>query len=413
MAFVFDDLVEIYPEQLWLEFSLQDQETAWQQTEKQGYSNQSARWNAFLNQLSLNTFITWLETNSDLDSSPQIWPQIAELPSFWEVVNGTIIGLNETRLLLIPSDKSNLKEFEIPQEWVDIPDWAADYYLAVQLHLEEHWMRVWGYVTYEQIRHDGNYDKQDRTYTLDREDLIEDLNLLSVKQDLFCHKPIKISPLPTLLPTQTEALLAQLSQLTPYSPRLDVPFEQWAALLADGENRQQLYRQRLGITRQDSTVNLGDWLLNIFQASWQSLEALLNSDSGNLTFSFRQAKTAAREREVSVEGVKLIDLGLALGNRTVALLVGLIPEGEEKVGIRVQVHPTYRETYLPPHLKLSLLSQTGATLQEIQSRAQDNYIQLKRFKCPVGKSFSIQVSFNDVSIRENFAIETLVEDSHE
>ncbi|MBD3562390.1 DUF1822 family protein, partial [Planktothrix sp. FACHB-1355] len=106
---------------------------------------------------------------------------------------------------------------------------------------------------------------------------------------------------------------------------------------------------------------------------------------------------------------KLIDLGLALGNRTVALLVGLIPEEKEKVGIRVQVHPTYQETYLPPNLKLTLLSQTGATLQEIQSRTQDNYIQLKRFKCPVGKSFSIEVSFNDVSIREKFAIETLAE----
>ncbi|MBD3559780.1 DUF1822 family protein, partial [Planktothrix sp. FACHB-1355] len=285
MTFVFDDLVEIYPDQLWLEFSLEDQKKAWQQTEEQGYSNQSARWNAFLNQLCLNTFMTWLKTNSDLKSSPQIWPQMAELPTFWEVVNGTSILLNETRLLLVPSDKSNLKEFSIPQEWVDIPDWVADYYLAVQLQLEERWMRVWGYVTSEQICNDGNYDKQDRTYTLDREDLIEDLNVLSVKQELFSRKKVKISPLPTLPPNQTEALLAQLSQSSPYSPRLNIPFEQWGALLANEKNRQQLYRQRLGVTQKHSTVNLGDWLQNIFQSSWQSVDALLTSDSGNLTFS--------------------------------------------------------------------------------------------------------------------------------
>ena len=35
--------------------------------------------------------------------------------------------------MLIPSEAIDDSELEVPQEWVDIPSWAADYYLAVQI----------------------------------------------------------------------------------------------------------------------------------------------------------------------------------------------------------------------------------------------------------------------------------------
>lgn len=407
-----NDFIEIHPEHLWLELSDREREYAWHLATAQPYSNAAARWRAFVNHLCLNTLLAWIKEDSDWQDTLDIWPHPAALSSFWEVVNGTGLTLGKTRLVLIPSDKSNLQEFQVPQEWVDIPSWAAHYYLAVQLNLEESWLRVWGYTTHERIRKEARYDWLERNYYLEREELIENLNVMWVAKGLFLPKQLDVNPLPTLLSAQTEKLLEQLSQWTPYSPRLDVSFEQWATLLASHENRQRLYQQRLE-NLPDNTVecspclvnNLSQWLHNSFDAGWQSLDTLLSRQPRTLAVQFR---TDAALNEVRVKGAKLIDLGMQLQGQRVMLLVGLTSEINDKVSIRVQLHPANGEMYLPANLRLILLSQTGKMLQEVTSRSHDNYIQLKRFKTPLGKSFSIQVVLNNVSLKEEFAIEPLV-----
>ena len=415
MKFTFKKLREIYPEQLWLELSAQEQDDAWQHTASQSYSNAAARWRAFVNFLCLNTFLTWLKADPDLIKALKIWPQAAELSSFWEVVNGTALTLDTTRLVLIPSDKSNLPEFRIPQEWVDIPDWAANYYLAVQLNLEERWLRVWGYVTHQQICQEATYEPMDRTYCVNLEDLIQDLNVLWVARECCLTRQPDIKPLPTFPMETVKKLLDQLGKWTPYSPRLDVTFEQWAVLMSSAECRQRLYQLRQDHQKRDRTVtiaesypsvvnNLSQWLHNCFAAGWQPLDTLLTPQQKTLAVQFR---SDAALNEVCVKGAKLIDLGMQLGGTTVVLLVGLTPVIDNKISIRVQLHPVMGETYLPPNLRLVLLSQSGTALQEVQSRLHDNYIQLKRFKSPVGKHFTIHVALGDVSIEENFVLKPL------
>ena len=104
------------------------------------------------------------------------------------------------------------------------------------------------------------------------------------------------------------------------------------------------------------------------------------------------------------KGGKLINLGIQLGSQTVALLVTLTPEVEEKVGILIQLCPTGGEKRLPANLKLILHSRAGKILQSVCSRAQDNYIQLKPFKGKSGIHFSVEVSIGDISITEHFEI---------
>lgn len=146
-------------------------------------------------------------------------------------------------------------------------------------------------------------------------------------------------------------------------------------------------------------VNLSQWFEDRFEASWQSLESLLGSGSEQLAFSLRGA---LQLQETSVKRAKLIDLGLQLGNQSLVLLMALIQEAEQKVAIQVQVHPA--ETYLPPHLRLVLLSESGATLQEVQSRSRDNYVQLRRFQGVPGECFNIQVGCGEISVTETFVI---------
>jgi len=402
-----NDLMVLYPERLWLEISEQAEKDAWRLFNQKPYSHSAASWNAYLNSLSLHIFLAWLKEDPDLRETVNVWLDNEQLPSVWEVVNGTMLILGDTKLVLIPSDKSNSQELRIPQEWVDIPNWAGNYYLAIQLNLEEGWFGVWGYATHQQIRKEAKYDSLDQTYSLDVEDLVTDLNVMWVAREVCPALKVEVEPLP-ILDTQVDKLLDKLSKFTFYSPRLDAPFEKWGALLAMDEYRERLYQQRLENQKsnqlessQMKANNLSQWFENIFEVGWQPFDALISSSQKTLAVQFRSDVALNNLR---VKGAKLIDLGMQLGGTAVVLLLGLTSELDEKISIRVQLHPGNEEIYLPPHLRLLLLSESGKILQEVESRNHDHLIQLKKFKSHPGKIFSIKIAFGDISIKENFVL---------
>ncbi|WP_414583056.1 DUF1822 family protein [Scytonema sp. PCC 10023] len=408
--FPFNELERSVSNLLWLNISSADKKKAWEQA--QSHSNTLARYNAYRNHLSLYIFFNWLTEwlASESVSKPEIFPSEDSLPSIWEVVNGAAITLGEKRIVLIPSETIDLEELCVPQEWVDIPSFAGDYYLAVQVNLEadndECFLGVLGFTTHRLLKNFGSYNSNERTYVLAAENLTENLSVVLMTLGLPVQE--EISELPSLSEAEAQKLLQLLGDSSIYFPRLrvDVPFERWAALLDNDEWRTQLYHRRIGglaIAKNTASVNnLSNWFQNIFDTDWQSLNTILNTESENLAFAFRQRELTVGG--VSVNGVKLIDLGIQLGNHSVALLIGLTQEDEQKVGIRVQLHPYNGQTYLPPNIKLALLSSSGATLQEFRSRTQDNLIQLKRFTCPKRKTFKIQVTIDNFSITEDFVV---------
>lgn len=406
-----DELALIYPDQLLLEISQDEEKKAWQQSQGEPFSNAAACRNAYLNRLCLNSFLSYLETESEISENPAILPSLDSLPSIWEVVNGIAIQIGQTRLVLIPSEQSCLSEFRVPREWLDIPNWAGNYYFAVEVNLESGWLQVWGYATYEQLRQ-GTCDPSDETYSIASEEMIEDISVLWVAKELYPSQKPQVNSLNSLSHGQASTLVEQLGQPTPYSPRLDVPFAQWAALIANDMYRQKLYQRRIesvamAETAHHTSINLAHWFGSVFEAGWQSLESLLKDNSGNLAYEirFRQGSNLREVRQVAVEGVKLIDLGVQLGNQSVALLVGLTQEIDNKVGVRVQLYPAGGQAYLPHKIELALLAPSGEAVQESQARIQDNMIQLKRFTCPVGTSFSVKVALDRFSITEDFQIE--------
>lgn len=192
-----------------------------------------------------------------------------------------------------------------------------------------------------------------------------------------------------------EATLLGFTKTAPFTGEL--PFSQLRSLEDLLEHLSQI-RQLESVKMR---VNLSQWFENLFEAGWQSLETLLGTNQENLAFRLRSAFQLTAP---FVKRAKLIDLGLQLGSQSVALLVAIAPEADRKVGILVQVHPVGGETYLPSNLRLILLSESGVTLQEVQSRTQDNYIQLKRFRGLAGECFNIQVAFGDASVTETFVI---------
>lgn len=410
------ELSTTYPDQVWLNISEKQQQQAWQRS--QNHANAMTRCNAYLNELCLTAFIPWLEgwcqEGQESDKSTRISTfSESYLPSLWEFINGTIINFGDVRLALIPTDSTDLDEVCVLQEWVDITSWRADYYLAVQINLdnpEASWMRLWGYISYQNLQQRGIYEESDRAYYISGQHLTPDLTLMLLQPEPVFPKDVQVESIASLTQETAERLLAQLSQSSVSAPRLAVPFEQWAAFVTNEKWRQDLYGRRLRqfkrVAEPDPPrINLGQWWQNIFESGWQSLDAFLSRDSVQVAVSFRHRRSQRNEeRQVYVEGIKLIDLGIELNNQSVALLVGLARETDERVGVRVQLYPVGETPILPPNIRVALLSQSGAILQEYQARIHDNLIQLKRFTCPVGKQFSIRVALGEFSITENFAI---------
>lgn len=153
-------------------------------------------------------------------------------------------------------------------------------------------------------------------------------------------------------------------------------------------------------------VNLSQWFTDIFETGWQTVEALLNPAELDFAFRFRSADSAVLiESEQSDSGHrrgKLIDLGIQLADRPVALIVELTPE-DGKRNILLQVHPTGNQIYLPPLLQLTVLDESGLIFLEAQARSADNYIQLQFSGLP-GEQFSVRVALGDASIVEDFVV---------
>lgn len=220
------------------------------------YSRPGCRWSANLNQMALTAFLPWLR--DQFADNPQVWLN-ASLPSIWEFVNGTAIAVGQVRLVLIPSAALDTDELRVPQEWIDLPAWAADYYLAVQVNPDDGWIEVWGYTSHEKLKNRGVYDASDRTYSLVEDDLIHDLTVLQVALE-FCPTETRraaIAPIPTLEITQATHLIERLGNPDLAFPRLAIPFSLWGALLEHGGWRKRLYEQRQGMAESWSVV---DWL---------------------------------------------------------------------------------------------------------------------------------------------------------
>lgn len=378
------------PTQLWLEITPPNQSESWQH--KHSYSTSSNNWRGYLNQMSLNAILSYLQEEYGVEAKAS--PQVELYPSIWEVVNGVAITLQQKRVILIVTEAIDDEEFRVPQEWIDIPSWAGDYYLAAQINPDEQWLRIWGYTTHQHLKTEGRYDPRDRTYGLEGHELIQDWNVFWVSQELCLEEPtrIEIDALPTLPVPQAENLIKRLGNPEIIFPRLAVPFTLWGALLENDDWREQLYRQRQGETSPANVlINLSRWFENVFETAWQSPEAL------NLAFS---ASRDATSRQQQITRIKEIELG----SQKVMLLIKLTTEADGRIGLHPFLYPVRDNSYLPANVKLKLLSESEETLKAVEARGEDNYITIGRFKCFPDFRFSLEVEFNEIRISEDFVV---------
>jgi guanylate kinase len=148
-------------------------------------------------------------------------------------------------------------------------------------------------------------------------------------------------------------------------------------------------------------VQLNQWFENSFQTGWQPLEELLVKTK---TRSPKLRSLYHFKEEEFIKRFKFIKFGTDSDSPVVALMVAIRKDVEQKIAIRVQIHPVEEATSLPVNLKLSLIDDSGKTLKEVQARSQDIFIQLPSFRGKSQETFRIQLALNDTSITEDFVI---------
>ena len=410
MSLMLDDIALLYPDQLTLKFSPEQRDRAWKETATFQYQDASSRWRAFLNALCAEVMINYFQTDENFRQSElKTTPNSDEFPHLWQLINGLAITLNETRLIMIPSEEIEAEELRVHQEWVDLPEWVGNYYLAAHIDLENAFLRVSGFASYEELSQQGHYDPIDKTYSLETINLTEDLSTMWVTQELSTQSLPKVNALPQLSSVEAATLMQSLESDRPNLLRLALPFQQWGALFTNpmwrrilcnySQEKYQLEPLFATEPQQPQQVNLQQWFQNIFEAGWRSLEELIEPQGMNLAYSFRSNES----QEEVAKGIKLLDLNPESDNE-VALIVKISPKTDRKITVRIQLQSMEEGSDLPANIKLSLLSASNKTIQAVQARNQDQLIQLKELTCKEGISIIVQVTLGDLTRTESFKV---------
>ncbi|MGB6301824.1 MAG: DUF1822 family protein [Rivularia sp. (in: cyanobacteria)] len=388
------------PKEWLLQITPEAQTQLWQQS--QIYATPSSCWRAYINQISNHGFVNWVK--AEYEEQATVWETSANVPAFWEFVNGTAILLNGKRVVLIPSEAIiDENELEVPQEWVDIPSWTAEYYIAVQVQPDDGEVRFWGYTTHKELKELASYDSAEKNYCIDARYLTLDMDAFEIAYQHYQQEDTKaaIPNLPELSATEAENLLQQLADLKTVFPRLKVPFTKWGALLKNEAYRLRLHQQRQqGYSLSSSLTNLSAWLQNIYEDSWQAINTFFNLDNRSLAFNLRNSASSSADNKLRA---KVIDLGTETQPQRIVIVVGAIPSANQKMSIDIKLLP-FNDKYLPSNIKLALLSDSAEILQEVQTRTQDNSVQLPLFEGETGEYFSIRVIGDSNQIVENFMI---------
>lgn len=374
-------------------------ELAWEQA--QADRSISTTWNVYLNRIATELLTEYVRADF-----PDLRDRSAD--NLWQFVNGSGLELNGKRLMLLPSKAIDHSELEIPQEWVDIPALAGDYFLAVQIDPDAELLHCWGYTTHQLLKSKARYDPIDRTYHLDGHHLIADVSGLWVIQQLNPQEvtQTEIASLPTVEAVRAENLLQRLASVP--HPRLEIPFELWGALISDRAWRQQLVALRQGEvapqTHVTTAVNrLSDWMQNVFASGWQAVEDFWGEDD-RLGLAFRQP-------EAPISTMRRVK-ALQLPDRVLFLLLSVAPAADDSLSerlrqrleIQVQLRSDDLNATLPAGLTLDLLSGEDEVMRSVTTRDLDNAIVLPRFRSTLGMEFKLQVRSGDVTLCESFVV---------
>lgn len=153
-------------------------------------------------------------------------------------------------------------------------------------------------------------------------------------------------------------------------------------------------------------VNLSQWLHSIFEAGWETVEAIVTPPQAELAFNIRsQSPVKLSTPSIpsnSVKRGKRLDLEWLGRREQLAVLVGVTPTPSPQLDITVEVCPIAGQPYLPRELQVMVLDEQGKAV--LQAEAGNSEGLEFQFSGELGESFSVKVTLGEVSITEKFLI---------
>jgi hypothetical protein len=442
---------KIHPDHIWINLSSDMIKTA--RAIEANYSNRYAKSQAFLNYLCQVSFQDWMQIKYELKNVEKSSPEL------WEFISGFSIQVNNKKLVLIPSDSRDIEGFSIEQEWIDIPSLAADFYLPVQVNIEERCLHIWGFISRVDVKKYAFYHPRSRKYLIDRNYLLDDFDILRDCCQFGESEKGTIDPLPLLSAEEAIELIQELSQPSNYSPRLNLSFEKWGALLNTNQWLEQLVYERI----EARVITLSSWFKNLFPLRSQAIEISTENTPKRLAFlapitekitplstddiqaTVRQLYASQKEvnyheelspqeslaklqHQTSNETIRWkaaeylwtidphypnaairrkLDIGSQLGESKIALMVGVLATDNGQIAVLLRSHPLEEGTKLPSGLSLRVLDETGEPIPGLaatsREKAIDSYIQLY-FLADAGDRFTVTLTLGDNRITEQFKI---------
>jgi Protein of unknown function (DUF1822) len=474
-------LTATYPEHIWISTEVNHAEIN---------LSQSA-----LNQLCIDRVSEHLTKSLDLTVELAFPSESKSLLFISKLVNGFVLSISDIRIAFIPTQDLDLMGFEVPQEWVDLSNWAADYYVPIQIDLDGNYLHLWGFISHQYLQQRAILDRCQRVYEVASSDLVSDLDLLWIACDLVCNGSIApergtIPQLTLLSQLDAQRSIDRLKQhRSIFSPRLVLPFEQWGAIINSPEYLTIYQNPALAITQITNWFNqervsvaaaVESHVANLVDNAWLKITDVFNQSaplSGYFTNPIQQSQLTTpgssvdSQQEVnravhhlyasqsSPDRVNLPtdmnspidllvylmqhttdetlrwqaaeylwtiapnessrnelagseywhrrikDLGLVIQGHKLGLMVAVVPLLDQAYAILTRVYPLGTKNYLPPNVKLSLLSENGEQLCQTNSRitVMDSYIQLY-FTANLGDRFNVWIEIDQAKIVEAFAI---------
>lgn len=195
--------------------------------------------------------------------------------------------------------------------------------------------------------------------------------------------------------------------------REEIPVEQWESLdsFLDcvEEVEQQLASQPAELPANQQPVKLSKWLQNVFDAGWEAVENLLDPQSLEPSFQFRNTKIYS-EKETSVVdnfayGIvrgKILNLDTGSKSTSIALLVWLQASSDNQMNVRLEIHGSQENPYLPQDLYVSVLDDRLATVMQAEARSARK-LEFE-FVGELEDKFYVRTSWNNTSATEAFII---------
>jgi Protein of unknown function (DUF1822) len=426
-------------------------------------SNKVASFRGYLNLLVRKTFISWLNLMLKTNFSDTV--NLEDNLSIWEFVNGNAIDINGSRLILIPIETQDKTEFSIPEEWLKIPDWIGNYYLAVEVNLAENYLNFAGYTSYEDVKTYGKLDSFNHCVDFPYECLENDVSLITLEYQYGWDTIPKILPLPILSSKIKEKLCQEIQDNL--SPRLLVNFPQWLSLISDSKIRYQLFSNR-------QSINLSQWFKGEMQSTltkgWQTLTELMteyfipdfsltpafssrsfslnnflqilqqNIDNvevnnilrnvsnleinsqfkpeiinilANLVNNSEEEETRwnaclalqsidSRHESSGIWQGKIITFTTENNNYNFGLLMGILPKNNDTLDIFIRVYSLNQNIHLPNDLQLQIIDQNNNIFASIITN-NDSIIQYK-FWGNKEEKFKIKLFLNNNYVEEYFSI---------